>query len=195
MKKVILLIALVFSSFAIQAQDKSDEPVLIDLVINTLEFNGGVLTHDALSSASRFSLIGNDNIDYINHLNKDLEIGQASIGFSGDFFSSKKFNFGPAGKVYFHEVGYRGGKSSDLNHYTFSLGANAGVDLGKFFFNTSFELPIKGKRENIFEAVVSPSAGFMISDKIGVKANFDYFFNKKLFNYAYTIGGGLIYKF
>ena len=186
MKKVILLIALVFSSFAIQAQETEDKPVLIDLVINTLEFNGGVLTHDAFNSGSRLSLV---------NPGEDLDIGQASIGFSGDFFSSKKFNFGPAGKVYFHEVGYSGGKSPDLNHYTFSLGANAGVDLGKFFFNTSFELPLKGKRESIFEAVVSPSAGFMISKNIGIKANFDYFFNKKLFNYAYTVGGGLIYKF
>ena len=186
MKKVILLIALVFSSFAIQAQETEDKPVLIDLVINTLEFNGGVLTHDAFNSGSRLSLV---------NPGEDLDIGQASIGFSGDFFSSKKFNFGPAGKVYFHEVGYSGGKSADLNHYTVSLGANVGIDLGRFFVDTSFEAPLKNSRENIFEFVASPSIGFMISDKIGVKANFDYFVNKKLFNYAYTVGGGLIYKF
>ena len=183
MKKLFLIVVAVLGMSTTQAQE---EPVLIDLVINTLELNGGVLTHDAFNSGSRLSLV---------NPGEDLEIGQASIGFSGDFFSSKKFNFGPAGKVYFHEVGYKGGNDPALNHYTFSLGANAGVDLGKFFFNTSFELPIKGKRESIFEAVVSPSAGFMISDKIGIKANFDYFFNKKLFNYAYTVGGGLIYKF
>ena len=186
MKKLFLLVALVFSSFAIQAQDMKDEPILIDLVINQLEFNGGVLTHDAFNSGSIYSLVDTGD---------DLDIGQASIGFSGDFFSSKKFNFGPAGKVYFHEVGYSGGKDPELNHYTVSLGANVGVDFGKFFLDASFEAPLKNQRENIFEFVASPSIGFMISEKIGVKANFDYFVNKKLFNYAYTVGGGLIYKF
>ena len=92
MKKLFLLVAFVFSSFAIQAQDK--DPILIDLFINNFEVNGGVLTHDSFS--------GGGLID----TGRDLEIGQASIGFSGDFWSSKKFNFGPAGKVYFHEVGY-----------------------------------------------------------------------------------------
>ena len=173
--------AFVVSSFAIQAQDK--DPILIDLFINNFEVNGGVLTHDSFS--------GGGLID----TGRDLEIGQASIGFSGDFWSSKKFNFGPAGKVYFHEVGYSGGKDPELNHYTVSLGANAGVDLGKFFFDASFELPLENKRENIFEFVFSPSAGFMISDHVGIKANFDYFAQKKLFNYAYTFGGGVIYKF
>ena len=179
MKKLLLIVVAVLGMSTTQAQDQ--DPILIDLVINSLEINGGVLTHD-------FQVNGVQD-------GSNLDVAQASLGFSGDFFSSKKFNFGPAGKVYFHEVGFMGGKSDDLNHYAFSLGANAGVDLGNFFFNTSFELPIKGKRESIFEAVVSPSAGFMISDKVGIKANFDYFFNKKLFNHAYTIGGGLIYKF
>ena len=179
MKKLFLTMMLAVSSFAIQAQDK--DPVLIDLVINTLEFNGGVLTHD-------FQINGVED-------GSNLDVAQASIGFSGDFFSSKKFNFGPAGKLYFHETEFFGGKSDDLGHYTASLGASAGVDLGKFFFDTSFELPLKGKRESIFEAVVSPSAGIMISDKVGIKANFDYFINKKLFNHAYSVGGGIIYKF
>ena len=50
MKKVILLIALVFSSFAIQAQDMDKSPVSI-----SFELNGGFLQHDAFNSGSRLS--------------------------------------------------------------------------------------------------------------------------------------------
>ena len=170
MKKVILLIALVFSSYAIQAQDSGF----------SLEVNGGILTHESFHSA----LAG-----------ENMSLGQASLGFEWDWFSKNKFNFGPSAKLYTHEVGFMGGKDKSLNHYHGSIGLMAGVDLGKFSFNTSIESPTPDKRESIFEAVISPSVGFMISDKVGVKANFDYFINKKLFNYAYTVGGGLFYKF
>ena len=151
----------------------------------SLEVNGGVLTHESLTGQFG-SIVG---------IQKDMEIGQASLGFEWDLFTKNKFNFGPAAKLYAHEVGFKGGKDASLNHYHGSVGLMAGVDLGKFSFNTSFESPTPDKRENIFELVVSPSAAFMISDHVGIKANFDYFINKKLFNYAYTFGGGLIYKF
>ena len=150
-----------------------------------LEVNGGVLTHESLTGQLG-SIVGVQN---------DLQIGTGSFGFEWDLFSKNKFNFGPTGKLYAYEVGFEGGKDASLNHYHGSVGLMAGVDLGKWSFNTSFESPTPDKREKIFEAVISPSAAFMISDKIGIKANFDYFINKKLFNYAYTFGGGLIYKF
>ena len=191
MKKVILLIALVFSSFAIQAQDMMDKaPVSI-----AFELNGGFLQHDAFADGSRFSLIGNENGHFTNQTNKDLIIGTGSFGFEMDLFAKNKFNFGPSAKLYAHETGYFGGASEDLNHYHGSIGLVAGVDLGKFFINTSFESPTPDKRHKIYELIVSPSAGFMISDKVGIKANFDYFINKKLFNYAYSYGAGVIYKF
>ena len=179
MKKVILLIALVFSSFAIQAQDKS--PVSI-----AFELNGGFLQHDAFNSGSRLSLVD---------AGEDLIIGTGSFGFEMDLFAKNKFNFGPSAKLYAYEVGYDGGKSDDLNHYHGSIGLTTGFDFGKFFINTSFESPTPDNRHKIYELIVSPSAGFMISDKVGIKANFDYFINKKLFNYAYSYGAGIIYKF
>ena len=183
MKKVILLIALVFSSFAIQAQDMMDTKSPVSI---TFELNGGVLHHDAFDSGSRLSLV---------EAGQDLVIGTGSFGFEMDLFAKNKFNFGPSAKLYAYETGYFGGRSDDLNHYHGSIGLVAGVDLGKFTFNTSFESPTPDKRHKIYEAIVSPSASFMISDKVGIKANFDYFINKKLFNYAYSFGGGLIYKF
>ena len=167
--------ALVLSSFAIQAQNSGF----------SLELNGGVLTHESLTGQLG-SIVGIQN---------DLQLGQASLGFEWDLFANNKFNFGPAGKLYTHEVGFSGGKDASLNHYSGSIGLMAGVDLGRWSFNTSFESPTPDNRESIFEAVISPSAAFMISDRVGIKANFDYFINKKLFNYAYTFGGGLIYKF
>ena len=172
MKNLLLTIALVCGMFSAQAQDEAI----------TFEVNGGVLTHDFF-------------VDNPIVSGETLQIGQASFGFEGDVFSSKKFNFGPSGKIYTHETEFFGGKSSELNHYSLSAGLVAGVDLGKFTINTSIELPIPDRRESIFEAVISPSAAFMISKRVGIKANFDYFINKKLYNYAYTIGGGLIYKF
>ena len=175
MKKLLLIVVAILGMSAAQAQNSGF----------ALEVNGGVLTHESLTGKLG-SIVG---------VQQDLEIGQASLGFEWDWFSKNKFNFGPAGKLYAHEVGYKGGKDSGLNHYHGSIGLMAGVDLGKFSFNTSFESPTPDKREKIFEAVISPSAAFMISKNVGIKANFDYFINKKLFNYAYTFGGGLIYKF
>ena len=163
---------LAVSSFAIQAQDKA----------LSLELNGGVLTHEFF-------------IDNPVVSGETLQIGQASFGLEWDWFSKNKFNFGPAAKLYTHEIEFKGGRDASLNHYHGSIGLMAGVDLGKFSFNTSFESPTPSKRESIFEAVISPSAALMISKSVGIKANFDYFINKKLYNYAYTIGGGLIYKF
>ena len=175
MKKVILLIALVFSSFAIPAQNSGF----------AIEVNGGVLNHESLTGQFS-SIVGTQ---------EDLQVGQASLGIEWDWFAKNKFNFGPAAKLYTHEADFMGGKDANLNHYSGSIGLMTGVDLGKFSFNTSFESPTPDKRESIFEVVISPSAAFMISDKVGIKANFDYFINKKLFNYAYAFGGGLIYKF
>ena len=146
-----------------------------------IEVNGGVLTHDFIVNGVEEG--------------KTLDIGQASFGIEWDFFAKNKFNFGPSAKLYTQEVEFFGGKSDDLNHYHGSIGLMAGVDLGKFSLNTSFESLTPQNRGNIFEAVISPSAAFMISKNVGIKANFDYFFNKKLFNHAYTIGGGIIYKF
>ena len=171
MKKLFLLVALVFSSFAIQAQSLS------------LELNAGTLTHDSFG------------VGGIVNAGDDLTIGHGSLGASLDFFNNKMFNFGPVAKLYAYEKDYFGGNNPDLNHYNFSGGLNAGVTLGKFSLDTSFEVPLPGKRESIFEAIISPSASFMISDHIGIKANYDYFINKKLFNYASSISGGLIYKF
>ena len=167
---------LAVSSFAIQAQDMKKSPVSI-----SFELNGGVLTH---------SFIDNGVED-----GKTLDVGQASFGFEMDLFAKNKFNFGPSAKLYAHEVGFFGGRDESLNHYHGSIGLMAGVDLGKFTFNTSIESPTPDKRHNIFETIISPSAAYMISDKVGIKANFDYFINKKLFNHAFSVGGGIIYKF
>ena len=175
MKKLLLIVVAVLGMGTAQAQNSGF----------ALEVNGGVLTHESLTGQFN-SIVGTQS---------DLQIGQASLGFEWDLFAKNKFNFGPAAKLYAHEVGFKGGRDASLNHYHGSIGLMAGVDLGKWSFNTSFESPTPDKREKIFEAVISPSAAFMISDKIGIKANFDYFINKKLFNYAYTFGGGLIYKF
>ena len=174
MKKVILLVALVFSSFAVQAQSVK------------LELNAGTLTHDAFDSGSRLSLV---------EAGEDLTIAHGSFGVEVDFFDDKKFNFGPIAKAYAYEKDYFGGKDESLNHYNVSAGLNAGISLGKWSLDTSVELPLPGKREAIFEAIVSPSISLMLSDKFGIKANYDYFINKKLFNYASSISGGLIYKF
>ena len=164
-----MIIAL--SSFAIQAQDSGF----------ALEVNGGVLTHNFIVNGVESG--------------EDLNIGQASLGFEWDFFAKNRFNFGPVAKLYTQEVEFFGGKDESLNHYHGSIGLMAGVDLGKWSFNTSLESLTPQNRESIFEAVISPSAGFMISDKVGLKLNFDYFVNKKLFNHAYSVGGGIIYKF
>ena len=180
MKKLLLIVVAVLGMSTAQAQeDKS--PVSI-----AFELNGGFLQHDAFNSGSRLSLVD---------AGEDLIIGTGSFGFEMDLFAKNKFNFGPSAKLYAYEVGYDGGKSDDLNNYHGSIGLTAGVDLGKFFINTSFESPTPDKRHKIYELIVSPSAGFMISDKVGIKANFDYFINKKLFNYAYSYGAGIIYKF
>ena len=171
MKKLLLIAIAILGISTAQAQNSGF----------ALEVNGGVLTHDFIVNGVEEG--------------KTLDIGQASFGFEWDFFAKNKFNFGPSAKLYAQEIGFEGGKDDSLNHYHGSIGLMAGVDLGKFSFNTSFESLTPQNRGSIFEAVVSPSAAFMISDKVGIKANFDYFFNKKLFNHAYTIGGGLIYKF
>ena len=176
------MIVAILGMATMNAQDMmKDSPVSI-----AFELNGGFLQHDAFNSGSRLSLVD---------AGEDLIIGTGSFGFEMDLFAKNKFNFGPSAKLYAHETGYFGGASEDLNHYHGSIGLVAGVDLGNFFFNTSFESPTPDKRHKIYELIVSPSAGFMISDHVGIKANFDYFINKKLFNYAYSYGAGIIYKF
>ena len=181
MKKLLLIVVAVLGMSTTQAQDMMKDPA----VSVTFELNGGVLTHDSF-----FEGLGGIVDGESNH-----QIGQGSFGFEMDLFARNKFNFGPAAKLYFHETGYFGGRDASHNNYHGSIGLVAGIDAGKWSFNTSFESPTPDKRESIFEAVISPSAAFMISDKVGIKANFDYFVNKKLYNYAYSFGGGLIYKF
>ena len=153
------------SSFAIQAQIKGD-----------VALNGAFLTHESHLSGV-----------------EDLTIAKAGLEFNLDLFGGKKFNFGPVGKFHIYEEDYFGGK--DQNNYDFSLGLSSGVDLGKFSFDVSGEFPFADQRENIFEFLISPSATYMVSDKVGIKGNFDYFINKKLFNYAYSYGVGVVYKF
>ena len=175
MKKLLLIVVAILGMSAAQAQNSGF----------AIEVNGGVLTHDSF-----FEGLGGIVDGEGNH-----QIGQGSFGIEWDWFSKNKFNFGPAAKLYFNETGYFGGKDASHNNYHGSIGLVAGVDLGKWSLNTSFESPTPDRRESIFEAVISPYAAFMISDKVGIKANFDYFVNKKLYNYAYSFGGGLIYKF
>ena len=149
MKKLFLLVAFVVSSFAIQAQSVK------------LELNAGTLTHDSFG------------VGGIVDAGDDLTIGHGSFGVDVDFFDEKKFNFGPVAKIYAYEKDYFGGNDESLNHYGASAGLSAGVSLGGFSFDTSFELPLPGKRESIFEAVISPSVSVMLSKKIGIKANYD----------------------
>ena len=110
MKKLLLIAIAILGMGVAQAQNSGF----------SLEVNGGVLKHESLTGQLG-SIVG---------VQQDLEIGQASLGLEWDLFPKNKFNFGPAAKLYAHEIGYEGGKDASLNHYHGSIGLLGGVDLG-----------------------------------------------------------------
>ena len=122
---------------------------------------------------------------------------QAFIGYiegSLNFLDSDKFKIGPVGKVYVYNEGFFYGGPD--NNYAVTAGLDVGLNLSKSIeFNVGYELPVTGLRSDVFESVISPSLIFGDGEGLGFKINYDYFFQKKLFEYQSAFSAGLIYQF
>ena len=122
---------------------------------------------------------------------------QAFMGygeFSADLIKSN-FRLAPVVKMFFYDGSVSSAINSEENHYGFSGGLEAGFDFKGGMFAIGFELPIPDQRDAIFEAVISPSLTLVNAGKIGVKINYDYFINQRLFQYNGALTAGLVYKF
>ena len=122
---------------------------------------------------------------------------QAFMGygeFSADLIKGG-FRLAPVAKIFFYDGSLSSAINSENNNYGFSGGLEAGFDFKGGMFAIGFELPIPDQRDAIFEAVISPSLTLVNEGKFGVKINYDYFINQKLFQYNGAISAGLVYKF
>ena len=122
---------------------------------------------------------------------------QAFMGygeFSADVIKGG-FRLAPVVKMFFYDGSVSAAINSEENHYGFSGGLEAGFDFKGGMFAIGFELPIPDQRDAIFEAVISPSLTLVNAGKIGVKINYDYFINQRLFQYNGALTAGLVYKF
>ena len=123
---------------------------------------------------------------------------QAFIGYiegSLNFLKSEKFKIGPVAKLYAYNKGFfYGGPDND---YAVTAGLDVGLNLSKNVeFNVGYELPVPhGFRSDVFQSVISPSLIFGDGEGLGFKINYDYFFQKKLFEYQSAFTAGLIYQF
>ena len=122
---------------------------------------------------------------------------QAFMGygeFSADLIKGG-FRLAPVAKIFFYDGSLSSAINSEDNNYGFSGGLEAGFDFKGGMFAIGFELPIPDQRDAIFEAVISPSLTLVKEGGLGVKINYDYFINQKLFQYNGAISAGLVYKF
>ena len=122
---------------------------------------------------------------------------QAFIGYiegSLNFLKSEKFKIGPVAKLFVYNKGFfYGGPDND---YAVTAGLDVGIKLSKKVdFNVGYELPVNGFRSDVFESVISPSIIFGDGEGLGFKINYDYFIQKKLFEYQSAFTAGLIYQF
>ena len=107
----------------------------------------------------------------------------------------KNFRLAPVVKMFFYDQSLSSAINGPENKYGFSGGLEAGFDFKGGIFAVGFELPIPDQRGAIFEAVISPSLTLVKKGGVGVKINYDYFINQKLFQYNGALTAGLIYKF
>ena len=148
-----------------------------------------------LASAQEFSIQAGTFLNQ-EHINVEGNEDQAFIGygeFSADLFKSK-FRLAPVVKMFFYDDALTSAINSEENKYGFSAGLEAGFDFKGGMFAVGFELPIPDQRK-YFEAVVSPSLTLVNSGKVGVKINYDYFINQRLFQYNGALTAGVVYKF
>lgn len=125
---------------------------------------------------------------------------QSPMGYlelSGDILKKSKLRLAPLAKLYVYEGGLKKATSSIDNNYFISAGAEVGYDFtDEVTFAVGYELPIPGAREDIFESIISPSL-ILYDNKsgFGLKINYDYYVNKKLFEYHSSVTAGIVYKF
>ena len=129
-------------------------------------------------------------------INVEANDDQAFMGygeFSADIIKSN-FRLAPVVKMFFYDSSVSSAINSAENKYGFSGGLEAGFDFKGGHFAIGFELPIPDQRDAIFEAVISPSLTLVNKGKLGVKINYDYFINQRLFQYNGALTAGLVYK-
>ena len=129
-------------------------------------------------------------------INVEANDDQAFMGygeFSADIIKSN-FRLAPVVKMFFYNESVSSAINSAENKYGFSGGLEAGFDFKGGHFAIGFELPIPDQRDAIFEAVISPSLTLVNKGKLGVKINYDYFINQRLFQYNGALTAGLVYK-
>ena len=149
-----------------------------------------------LASAQEFSINGGTMVNQELIL-VDGNDDQSFIGygeFSVDLFKNK-FRLAPVAKMFFYDEQLGTAINSAENKYAFSGGLEAGFDFKGGFFAIGYEVPLPDQREKIFEAVISPSLTLVRSKKLGLKVNYDYFINQRLFQYNAAITAGIVYKF
>ena len=149
-----------------------------------------------MASAQEFSIQAGS---FINEeiIRVDGNEDQAFMGygeFSADLIKSN-LRLAPVVKMFFYDGSLGTAINSEENKYGFSAGLEAGFDFKGGMFAIGFELPIPDQRDAIFEAVISPSLTLVNEGKLGVKINYDYFINQRLFQYNGALTAGLVYKF
>ena len=149
-----------------------------------------------MASAQEFSIQAGS---FINEeiIRVDGNEDQSFMGygeFSADLIKSN-LRLAPVVKMFFYDGSLGTAINSEENKYGFSAGLEAGFDFKGGMFAIGFELPIPDQRDAIFEAVISPSLTLVNEGKLGVKINYDYFINQRLFQYNGALTAGLVYKF
>ena len=132
------------------------------------------------------------HLQAMEFIGDDIKNGVAvSLRGDLDLFRKKAFVFGPTASFY-----KLGEIASDIESIdkeeVASLGLNMGFRTNNTLFKLSYQLPVS-EQDPIFKSVMSGSLAF--GKKAGVKVGFDYFFNRNLFHYTYSINTGLFIRF
>ena len=115
-----------------------------------------------------------------------------SLGVNVDFFGKKTFDFGITTSVHL-----LGDLKSDIEMLQGEEVAAAGLNMGfsskKFSMKAMYQLPVFDE-DPFFKSVLSGKATFFNDKGIGWNFGVDYFFNRHLFHYTYTINTGISIK-
>lgn len=131
------------------------------------------------------------HLQAMEHIGSDIKNGFAgSIRGDYDFFKKSKFDFGPTAS--FHMFTDIKSDIEVLNAENVpAVGLNMGVHGEKAGFKAAYQVPTS-EAMPLFKSVLSGHLHF--GNKVRWKIGADYFFNRHLFHYTYTINTGISFK-
>lgn len=145
----------------------------------------------AYGQSNIFATVG--HLQGMEFIGDDIKNGMSnSLGVNIDFFGKKNFDFGITTSVHL-----LGDLKSDIEFLEAEEVLAAGLHIGfqndSVGLNIAYQLPALDE-DPFFKSMVSGKINFKGKGAIGWMFGADYFFNRHLFHYTYSINTGLTIK-